>query len=326
VKHPELVILDVGHGNAAVLIDTGGVIVFDTGRGGVLLDFLRHVKIKAVDLMLVSHADEDHIGNAPTLLLDKKIQVRKLYFNSDAAKSSRAWVAFREAVRIARLNHKLEAHAELTTTLTGKLDQGEIRIEVLFPTPDVAGSGPGGKSTIGKKLTSNSMSAVIRLSRKTTPLVLLPGDAGPECLECWKAEKVDACARILVYPHHGGSPEGRNAEQFAAELCNAVKPKTIIFSIHRTKHRMPIPEVVRRAMAELGGVSIACTQLSSHCALNLPFGKHAHLLNLPASGKDRGACCAGSISIDLSTNNPVVSRAAQHATFIDKSVATPLCR
>jgi len=35
-----LAILDVGHGNAAVLLDTGGVIVIDAGKGGIILEVL----------------------------------------------------------------------------------------------------------------------------------------------------------------------------------------------------------------------------------------------------------------------------------------------
>ena len=62
---PNLTILDVGHGNAAVLADTGGVVVIDCGKGGTLLDYLETVGIKKVDVLLISHADSDHIRSAP---------------------------------------------------------------------------------------------------------------------------------------------------------------------------------------------------------------------------------------------------------------------
>jgi hypothetical protein len=41
MNRPSLVVLDVGHGNAAVLLDTKGVVVIDAGRGGCLIDFLK---------------------------------------------------------------------------------------------------------------------------------------------------------------------------------------------------------------------------------------------------------------------------------------------
>jgi beta-lactamase superfamily II metal-dependent hydrolase len=43
---PSLVVLDVGHGSAAVLFDKSGVVAVDAGKGGVLLDFLRAEGIK----------------------------------------------------------------------------------------------------------------------------------------------------------------------------------------------------------------------------------------------------------------------------------------
>jgi hypothetical protein len=40
MNRPSLLILDVGHGNVAVLLDTGGVIVIDAGKGGLIIDVL----------------------------------------------------------------------------------------------------------------------------------------------------------------------------------------------------------------------------------------------------------------------------------------------
>jgi competence protein ComEC len=300
--------------------------VIDSGRGGVLLDFLTEAGIKTVDLMLISHADDDHVGYAPTLLLNKLIAVRAIYYNSDAGKRSKSWLAFAKAIGVARREHNLDAHAELTTSLSGKLHKGTIDIEILYPTPEIATSAPGGKDEAGKKLTSNSMSAVVGLSRKGKRFVLLPGDAGPACLEQWKTDKVDPRSPIVIYPHHGGNPEAADAVALAHEFCAAVRPHTIIFSIHRKLHGLPIPEVVQHARKVLAGVRIACTQLSSHCALTVPASGFSHLVDLPASGKDGGTCCAGTILIELAASGPTIRRAAAHAAFIKKAVTTPLCR
>ncbi len=88
MNRPSLIVLDVGHGNAAVLLDKG-VIVIDAGKGGMVLDFLKSAGISVVDVLLISHADSDHIRNAPDLLLDDEIDVRLVCFNSDAGKSIR---------------------------------------------------------------------------------------------------------------------------------------------------------------------------------------------------------------------------------------------
>ena len=51
---PSFYILDVGHGNSAVLIDRDGVVVIDAGPNTVLLDFLidHHIQLDCQSLKL----------------------------------------------------------------------------------------------------------------------------------------------------------------------------------------------------------------------------------------------------------------------------------
>ncbi|HVE44405.1 MAG TPA: DNA internalization-related competence protein ComEC/Rec2 [Gammaproteobacteria bacterium] len=72
-----LTLLDVGQG-LSVLIETAShVLVYDTGAnmGGardmgerVLVPFLRHQQISRVDMLVISHGDNDHIGGSTALL------------------------------------------------------------------------------------------------------------------------------------------------------------------------------------------------------------------------------------------------------------------
>src|SRR6266705_1334867 len=135
---PSVAILDVGHGNAAVLFNTRGIVVIDGGRNGVLIDFLRQMKVKTVHALLVSHADADHISNASDVLLDDHIDVKRVCYNSDASQQSRAWQSFRKAIKEARRNKDTLAEAQLTTSQTGRLNYGAVRIEVLYPYPEMA--------------------------------------------------------------------------------------------------------------------------------------------------------------------------------------------
>ncbi|MEX2497226.1 MAG: DNA internalization-related competence protein ComEC/Rec2 [Woeseia sp.] len=73
----ELAVLEVGQGLATVLRSAGRVVVIDTGpsfRGGsdsgerVLVPWLRSAGIRRVDLLLVSHSDDDHAGGTASLL------------------------------------------------------------------------------------------------------------------------------------------------------------------------------------------------------------------------------------------------------------------
>ena len=73
MKRPYLAILDVGHGNCAVLTDSKGIVVIDTGPGSALLEYLSEKNIKTIDVVLISHADQDHIGGLIQLLFSKSV-------------------------------------------------------------------------------------------------------------------------------------------------------------------------------------------------------------------------------------------------------------
>jgi competence protein ComEC len=270
MNRPSLAVLDVGHGNCAVLFDSKGTTVIDGGKSGVLIDFLRQLKIRVVHSLLISHSDEDHILNATDLLLDQKISVYSVYYNSDSSQQSVAWQCFRKAVKEARRNKHTLAEPQLTTSQTGRLKRGSIEIEVLFPFPETAGSGPGGTDEEGTAITSNSMSAVIRLSKSGEKMVMLAGDVERGCLAAWAEEQVDPNASILVFPHHGGNPGKHDRVKFATELVQAVKPTMVVFSIHRSRFGLPKSDVVDAVRAAAPGVRIACTQLSTQCAANVP--------------------------------------------------------
>ena len=45
---PELTILDIGHGNCAVLKDTEGVIIIDCADGATLIHTLSHLSIQEI--------------------------------------------------------------------------------------------------------------------------------------------------------------------------------------------------------------------------------------------------------------------------------------
>lgn len=73
----ELNLLDVGQGLAAVVRTHKHVLVFDTGARfsskldsgeAVIVPFLRHLSVRSIDKMIISHGDTDHIGGALSVL------------------------------------------------------------------------------------------------------------------------------------------------------------------------------------------------------------------------------------------------------------------
>ena len=68
---PRLVFLPVGHGTAIVVHDEAGVALIDTGRAWatrrVVMPYLRHHGINRLELLVLSHEDDDHAGGADLL-------------------------------------------------------------------------------------------------------------------------------------------------------------------------------------------------------------------------------------------------------------------
>jgi len=273
-QNPFLVVLDVGHGSAAVLHDEGGTVVFDTGSKGAHIErYLCRTSFQQIQAMLLSHADEDHIGGAVTLLLDPNFQIDEVLVNSDP-KDTSVFLQLRYALEEANRRSGTKIDRRLATST--KLVRKGTTIEVLHPPDSLALSGAGAKPKSGKKHTSNSVSAAIRISYGSKCSILLGGDIEYDCLDGWKTRKLQPTAAALIFPHHGGLP-GTNDESeiklFAYELTKIVGPEFVIFSIHRTKNDNPCDEVLSAVLKAAPKVRFACTQLPER--LKQHVGKNA---------------------------------------------------
>jgi beta-lactamase superfamily II metal-dependent hydrolase len=325
MTEPTVTILDVGHGNCAVLIDDK-VVVIDAGPGTTLLDFLEKEGIHEVDVVLISHADEDHIKGLVSLLESQTVTVQIIRINSDALKSSPTWNDLTYLLDEANKAGKIRFDVGLTTNQTGHFDTAAIKIEILAPSPGLAVKGPGSQDHKGRKLTSNSSSAVVRLLRDGRPLLLLPGDIDDTGLANLLESNSNISAEIAVFPHHGGGPASTDLSTFATSFCNACKPEKLIFSIGRGKYDTPRPEIVVAARNRLPTARILCTQLSKHCASQLPGTNPVHLSDKVSKGREFRKCCAGTISITLDAKQTSVLPVLKaHGDFIASSAPTALC-
>jgi competence protein ComEC len=261
-QKPFLIVLDVGHGNAAVLHDEGGTVVFDTGKGAHVGRYLNRASIRKIQAMFLSHADEDHIGGAVTLLLDPGLRIGEVFINSDSSKNTLVFEQL--CLALADANCRRGTKIDRRLTISTKLRRKGTYIEVLHPPDLTALSGVGGKSNSGVRQNSNSMSAAIRLSRNGKTSILLGGDIEYDCVDDWKKKKIQPTAPVLVFPHHGGLPGVTNekeAQLFAYEITKLVNPEVVIFSNHRTKHGNPLDCVLKAVAKAASGVYFACTQL-----------------------------------------------------------------
>lgn len=252
--------------------------------------------------------------------------MHNIYLNSDASKRTKTWEGLRIAVKDARKRSDIRISVGLTTEMTEYLNVGQVNVEILAPTPELAMSGVEGEDLKGRRLNSNSMSAVIGLTHDSHRVAILPGDIDAVALNNLLEECNDLTANILVFPHHGGSPGSIDGQKFAQLLCDSVKPRLVIFSIGRGRFGNPREEVVQGVKSVVPNVHILCTQLSKNCAATLPDSKFDHLTDLPARGRNSNSCCGGTVLIKI--NGPKTTYTPPlvlHREFIEGKAPTPLC-
>ena len=323
---PRLAILDVGHGNCAVLHDRNGILVFDAGPGSILNQYLFENQIREIAALLISHSDADHLGGAINLLLSPEFRVNAVYLNPDSRNAASTFDTFRRALRDARENRGTRVVTQLTTPLSGSFQAGATVVEIMAPTPENALGGVGGRDLSGKEINPNSMSAVVRLLIDSVPMALLPGDLDADGLRNLVKDHPSLSARILLFPHHGGRPGRADPARFAHDLCSLVHPEVVIFSIGRGKHNTPNPAIVEAILAQCPGVHIACTQLAVACAADKPTAQPVHLIGQAASGKRTRSCCIGTVIFAFQQPTEVLPVLREHSDFVLRFAPTALCR
>jgi competence protein ComEC len=217
-------VLDVGHGDSILLrLPSGGIVLVDAGTEEAarfhVLPALRAAGITALDALVLTHPDEDHIGGAPVLLT--RVPVRRLLTNGaqDDTMSAR---------RVRRLARE-QGIPETVLAAGMHIDAGRgVSLHVLHPPQGLmAGAEPA----------SNDNSLVLNVKNGSVTM-LLTGDieeAGiPVLLEDARAVQ----ATILKMPHHG-SRLGQAGEDLLARM----RPRLAVLSVGRL-HRLPAPETL----------------------------------------------------------------------------------
>ncbi len=322
-----LVVLDVGHGNCCIVKDDNGVVVIDTGLGTTLLEFLTANGIKSVDVVLLSHADQDHISGLVQLLASNEVSVGRVRLNT-AAKNTRLWKNLLGELEDQERQGKLNWQIQLTSDSGEDYSLGRVKIDILAPGKKLAGLGPGGRTDDNESITTNTVSCVVHLSQGADSIAVIPGDIDDVGLKdlVRRLGGQRFAVPILVFPHHGGLSGTGPSPDFAASICDLFQPRTVIFSIGRGKYATPRPDVVEAVRRQARDVRIACTQLSEHCSVSTPQDDPVHLLHFYSEGKSERSCCAGTMLVDLDAAPNLVPSEKEHAKFVERNAAKALCR
>ncbi|MDA1474770.1 DNA internalization-related competence protein ComEC/Rec2 [Bacillus changyiensis] len=233
----EVTMIDVGQGdsmyvsapgqNGTVLIDTGGIVSFDNEDwrkrkkefslgDRVLIPFLSSKGVKKLDALILTHADQDHIGEAETLI--KKNKINKLI----VPKGYAVQLADENLLHLA-----LKKGIEVKVVKRGdRLEIGDLKFYVLSP------------------------DKIDRNSRNNSSLVLWMMAGGFSWLLTGDLEKEGERQIIETYPHlkadvlkvgHHGS-KGSTGEELVAQI----KPKIALISAgENNRYHHPHFEVLK---------------------------------------------------------------------------------
>lgn len=262
---PNLYVLDVGHGNSAVLETSTGCAVFDAGQRTQLLDFLRENSISQIEYVVLSHADADHIGGLIAILSDDELSINRVYLNSDSKKSTNIWHSLIHALNESQQSGRLKQiipHA--TTNLGNCLSFGDVEVNILAPQETLA---LNSRLNSGKRLSTNALSVVVRIVFDNDKAVLLAGDIDLIGFKEMLKNPPILDAEYLVFPHHGGLPDRQNVVEFVDFLCSSISFKHAIFSIRQNEISFPREEVLHAISKFDSNIRFITTQRSETLAM-----------------------------------------------------------
>jgi competence protein ComEC len=238
----EVILLDVGQGDALLLRDDDGTVLVDGGGapardfgGRVLMPALARLGVRRIDLAIVSHGDVDHCGGVADLAT--RIPIDEVWLPPGLDRSS-----------CGRRLHELVGERLRVVSRGDARSVGDARYRVLWPAS-------------GSRWRGNDASLVIRAAVGGVR-VLLTGD-----IEATAEQRLVALgplrADLLKVPHHG------SRTSTSPQLLRAVAPRAALLSAGRgNRYGHPHAEPLERLRGE--GIVVWRSDRHGRVVLELP--------------------------------------------------------
>jgi competence protein ComEC len=228
----DVIFFDVGQGDAVLLktprdrhmlVDTGSRSPSSAAVEFAVLPFLERWGIQTLDLVAVTHSDEDHLGGLPTLL--NEVSVRRVVRNGKPADTE----LYAEALQqLRRRSVPREAVHRGDTIRTGS----SLRVNVLGPPPR------------RKFDDENNMSLVLKVGYGAVD-VLLPGDveaaAERNLVRTYRGQLE---SHVVKIPHHGSATS--STSEFVRAASAPGKTYAVVSVGQNDQYDMPSETVLRR--------------------------------------------------------------------------------
>jgi competence protein ComEC len=220
--------LDVGQGDATLIQRGGAAILFDTGPpDGPIVARLRRAGVRRLDLLAVTHAQDDHDGGAAAVL--RSMPVGTVLDGRDGV---------RDAAGARMVAEARSGRVRLVVPRAGQtLRVGGVTIRVLWPAAAPALRDPGADP---------NQRAIVAEAKADGVRLLLTADAESDVLDRLDLEPVD----VLKVSHHGSADPGLPA------VLARLHPRLAAIEVGRSnRYGHPAPSTVR-ALASAGAAIV----------------------------------------------------------------------
>jgi competence protein ComEC len=230
--------IDVGHGNAALLelpygqtmlVDGGGFSdnrVFDVGAS-IVAPFLWRKKIRTVDTLVLSHANSDHLNGL--IYIADNFHVKHVWLNHESADTF-GYRLFMETIK--KNNIQLPAYRDII----GVHDINGARIDILYPPEDFHDKS---RTETWRNLDNDSLVLKVSLGHVS---FLFPGDIkAPAEYQLVSTIGDQLKCTVLLAPHHGSKTSSTQ------RFLKKVKPEVVVISSrYKSRFGFPHPSVLKR--------------------------------------------------------------------------------
>ena len=218
--------INVGQGDSILLHDDSNFdILIDGGRasaGPTVTAYLRQQHIDDIDVMVATHADEDHIGGLIDVLQMTDVPVRSVVYNGYAGTTA-TWNDFVTAVQ-------QEGLVPSPLQYPSAVRWGSVTGTVLNPEPGLINP-------------DQNDASVVLLFTHGSVKSLFTADISSTAETALIARGVSVAAQVLKVAHHG-SKYGTGTPFLAA-----VQPLDAIISVGTNSYGHPAPETLSRLAA-----------------------------------------------------------------------------
>lgn len=215
-------VLDVGKADCIFITCEGKNILIDAGETSiykVVNEYLRKMKVKTIDQLILSHQHSDHVGGMGYVVNEFDVKAFMMPHLKDEMIPT-----FRSYERLLKALDKKGIRAEVPEP--GKVFYiGPMKIEILAP--------------LFQYDNMNNNSIVVKITYKNRSF-LFTGDAEKESERDMIAAGYDLKADVLKVGHHGSRTSTSQA------FLNKVAPTYAVISVGEYKNRLPKKEILSR--------------------------------------------------------------------------------